>query len=108
MSADFDSVFGDDDFNFEDDLGENSDAIEPIQEDDGFEDMFRQQAARSESSFDEIDADEDYIEEMEGNSGGGFSLGAFTPFQRLIIIALVLLDIVAIGFGVLILTGRFG
>ncbi len=107
MPADFDSVFGDDDFNFDDDPIDNTEEIESIQEDDGFEDMFRQQAARSEASFDEMEADDDYIE-AEGNSGGGFSLGAFTPFQRLIIIALVLLDIFAIGFGVLIMTGRVG
>ena len=49
---------GDDDFNFDDDPIDNTEEIESIQEDDGFEDMFRQQAARSEASFDEMEADD--------------------------------------------------
>lgn len=107
MSADFDSVFGDDDFNFEDPIEEGQEdlTVERIPEDDGFEDMFRQQAARTETSFDEMEAD-NYFEAEE--SGSGFSLGSFTAVQRLIIGLLVLLNILAIGFGVLLLTGTVG
>lgn len=103
MPADFDSVFGDDDFNFDDPI-EEQDSFDAPSQDDGFEDMFRQQAARSESSFDEMETDDDYFE-AESSSGGGFSLGNFTSMQRLILISLVLLDIIAIGFGLLVLSG---
>ena len=107
MPADFDSVFGDDDFNFDDDPIEDGDDLAPAPQDEGFEDMFRQQAERTETSFDEMEADEEEYFETEGNSGG-VSLGSFSSFQRLVIIALVLLDLFAIGYGVLILAGRVG
>lgn len=112
MPADFDSVFGDDDFNFDDDpieeVGQDDTTVSQQADDDGFEDMFRQRAARTETSFDEMEADADDYFEPETSSSGGFSLGSFTALQRLIIIALILLDILAIGYGVLILTGNVG
>ena len=105
MPADLDSLFDDDEFELDDSLEGQENEIEASQ-DDGFEDMFRQQSARTESSLDDMqfdDSDDEFLE--DSGSRGGFSLANFSPLQRLILIFLILLDILAIGFGVLVIMG---
>lgn len=107
---DFD-IFQDDDFS------EDAEVFEDDQpsgiEDDFNMDNLRRQSARSGSTFEEMDttADDDSFDDFdvadEGESKSGFSLSNFTPGQRLILAILVLLDIVAVLFGVLVVTGRF-
>ena len=85
--------------------------------DDGlnFDDL-RRQSARSGSAFDNMemdadsDSDDDYLLDNDdatssGSSGSRFSLRNFTPMQRLILGVLFLLNIGAIGFGVLVVMG---
>ncbi len=108
---DFD-IFQDDDFSEDADVfGDEQPAIS----DDDFDmENLRRQSARSGSTFDEMDTTavddsnfDDFDAGDDSGSGSGFSLGNFTPGQRLILAVLVLLDIVAILFGVLVITGRF-
>jgi len=105
--ADLD-IFQDDDFSEEASVFED-------EQSSGFEDdldfdSLRRQSARSGSTFDEMEMggmEEGGFEEIESGGGSRFSLGNFTPGQRLILAILVLLDIVAVLFGVLVVTGRF-
>jgi len=88
---------------------------QPASSDDDFDmDTLRRQSARSGSAFDDMDTTavaEDNFDDFEGESdsgsGSGFSLRNFTPGQRLILAVLVLLDILAILFGVAVITGLF-
>ena len=112
---DFD-IFQDDDFS------EDAEVFDDDQSsglDDGFDlDNLRRQSARSGSAFDDMDTTAvveeddafDDFEADEGNdsrSGGRFSLSNFTPGQRLILALLFVLDILAIFFGIMVVTGRF-
>lgn len=114
MPADLDSLFGDDDFNIDDSPDEMNDWADDLPEEGGadtnFEDMFRETATRSESTYDDMGFDdEEYLEEEpadSGSGGGGFSIRNFTPFQILILVLLIILDFAAIGFGILVLMGR--
>ncbi len=68
-------------------------------DDDQFEQL-RQKSARSGSMYDDMEAD------GAGQSGGSsFSWSSFSSGQRLILALLIVIDIVAIGFGVLVVTG---
>jgi hypothetical protein len=67
--------------------------------DDEF-DMLRQKTVRTESTYSGMDTS-DY-----DDSSSGFSLSNFTTSQRLILVALLLLDVAAVGFGFLVLFGR--
>lgn len=69
--------------------------------DDEF-DVLRQKTVRSGSTFDDMDTSVD----DEFSSSSGFSLSNFTTSQKLILLALLMLDIVAVGFGILVLIGR--
>ena len=65
---------------------------------DEFESL-RQKSARTSSIYDEL-------EEGEETSSGGNFLSGFTPQQRLILAVLLLVDVIAVGIGLLVLTGR--
>ena len=60
------------------------------------EDRLRQKSTRVSTSYNAID---------EGGSGSAWR--SFSPAQRLILAVLVLLNILVIGFGILVVTGRF-
>jgi len=67
-------------------------------------DALRRQSTRIATAFDD-DLDMG-LDESEGLAG--FSFGNFTPGQRLVLALLLALDVVVIGIGVLIVTGRIG
>ncbi len=106
------SDFSDDDF--ESDATVFSDEADM---DDGLDfDNLRRQTVRSGSAFDdmEMDADSDFDDDLmfdgddETTGGSGrsrYSFRNFTPMQRLILGILFLLNIGAIGFGVLVVMG---
>lgn len=60
------------------------------------EEQLRRIAARASSSHEEMD-----------DGGSGYSWRGFSPVQRLILAVLVLLNIIVIGFGILVVTGNF-
>jgi hypothetical protein len=105
MADDF-SSFDDDSFDdtpdwLLDDQDENSvsDAGAEVEDDDEFEQL-RQKSARSGSMYDEMEADN------QGQSGSSsFSWSSFSSGQRLVLALLIVLDILAIGLGVLVLAG---
>jgi len=104
MADDF-SNFDDDSFDdtpdwLIDDEEDTSSAAEMGDDDDQFEQL-RQKSARSGSMYDEMEAD------GAGQSGGGssFSWSSFSSGQRLVLALLIVIDIIAIGFGVLVMTG---
>ena len=88
------------------DLDDSS--FEAVESDaDSFDDEFdqlRRKSARTGSTYDDMDMSAD--DEFGSDSGSGFSLSNFTTSQKLILLALLMLDIVAVGFGVLVLLGR--
>ena len=69
------------------------DETESVHRDEEFE-RLREKSMRSSTAYSEM-------EEPSGSSSG------LTPSQRLIIAFLVLLNILVIGFGILVITGRF-
>ena len=84
--------------------GENSssdsDSNMGMDDDDEFEQL-RQKSTRSGSMYDEMETDN------SGQSSGGssFSWSSFSSGQRLVLALLIVLDILAIGFGVLVVAG---
>ena len=84
--------------------GENSSADSDsnmgMDDDDEFEQL-RQKSTRSGSMYDEMETDN------SGQSSGGssFSWSSFSSGQRLVLALLIVLDILAIGFGVLVVAG---
>ncbi len=96
-------------FNVDDDdfVEEDTPAFEtPGQAEPDFDDtldQLRDKSARTSASHDAMDMSVD--DEFSGG-GSGFALSNFTTAQKLILLALLLLDIVAIGFGILVATGR--
>jgi hypothetical protein len=89
-------LFGDDDFD-----------IPESEEDDGLDiDSLRASSARATSMFDE-DMDDLDMDSMLSQSSSSFSLSNFTSAQRLVLAVLLLFDIIAIGVGILVVTGRF-
>jgi len=102
MSQDFD--------NFLDDYEEEEEPNVVTVEDEvlaGEEDEFdrlRRKSARSETMDDDLAFDEEL---PASSSDSGFSLSNFSSTQRLVLAILVLLDILAIGFALLVITGRF-
>lgn len=76
----------------------------PEEIDDEF-DQLRRKSARGETFDDEL-AEEDAFSLDEGDAG--FSMSNFSSGQRLVLAVLVLLDILMIGFGILVVTGRVG
>ncbi len=89
---------------FENDLND----ISPT-EDAAFDDPFdqlRDKTVRGETIDNNLAADEDVrgslVVEESVSSGGGFSLDQFSPGQRLVLAILVILNIIVIGFGLLV------
>jgi hypothetical protein len=70
--------------------------------DDEFEQL-RQKTARSGSMYDEMETD------GHGNAGSGssFAWSSFGSGQRLVLAFLIVVDILAIGFGAMVVTGIF-
>jgi hypothetical protein len=106
MTQPFDSFQEDDDYGSE----SPSFGSEPVFDDDFDMDSLRQQSARSGSTFDDMESDSDmdglYMEDDADSGRSRFSLSNFSRRQQLVIALLVLLDILAIGFGILVVMGR--
>jgi hypothetical protein len=69
----------------------------------GDEDEFaelRQKSVRSGSMYEDMAA-----EEMQSSNGSSFSWSNFSSGQRVVLALLIVLDILAIGFGVMVVTG---
>lgn len=98
---DFDDL-RDDDFSF-DNKDLSSDMSDTYGEPDQF-DQLRETSARSETLYNDIN--DDAINESGG--GSGFSLSSFTPGQQLILAVLVVLNVLMIGFGLLVIAGAIG
>ncbi|RMG92365.1 MAG: hypothetical protein D6706_16950 [Chloroflexi bacterium] len=106
MLDDFDALR--DDFDFEEEnalVADDQPAFDDMAADDEF-DALRARVGRTGAMSDEMDDIEDF-EPLSG-SGFAFSLSNFTPGQRLILALLLLLDVVAVGFGALIFLGVIG
>ncbi len=73
----------------------------PLGVDDDEFDMLRQKTVRTESTYSGMDTADD-----EFDGGSGFSLNNFNTSQKLILLALLMLDIVAVGFGIMVVMGR--
>lgn len=101
MADDF-SSFDDDSFDDTPDwlMDEDDTPSDGGSEDDQFEQL-RQKSARSGSMYDEMETD------GEGQSSGSssFSWSSFSSGQRVVLALLIVLDILAIGFGVLVVAG---
>lgn len=92
-------LFGDDDFDI-------PDAAE--EEDDGFDlDSLRVSSARAGSMYDENMEDYEAVVD-EPAASSGFSLANFTSGQKLVLSILLVLDIIAVGIGVGLVTGILG
>jgi hypothetical protein len=89
-------LFDDDDFDIPD--ADDDEALDI--------DSLRASSARASSMFDE-DMEEMDMDIMLNEGSSGFSLSSFTSGQRLILAVLLLFDIIAIGVGILVVTGRF-
>lgn len=94
----------DDDFGFDDDFASDLPEDDAFDESDQF-DQLRETSARSETLYNEMD--DDTFDEG-GSSGGGFSLSDFSPGQKLILAVLVVLNVLMLGFGLLVILGVIG
>ena len=74
----------------------------PLDLDDEF-DQLRRKTTRTGSTYDEMDTS---VDSEFSDDSSGFSFSMFTTSQKLVLLALLLLDIVAVGFGFLVLLGR--
>ena len=106
MSNDFNS-FSDDAFDETPDSLMDNDLsnVEPAETFEGRDDEFdqlRRKSARTGSMQDEM---ETTGTATTTRSGGSFAWSSFTPGQRLLLALLVILDIVAIAFGVMVVVG---
>lgn len=99
---DFDDL-RDDDFGFDDDFAADL-PTESFDEVDQF-DQLRETSARSETLYNEMD-DDVFNESNDGSNG--FSLSNFSPGQKLVLAILVVLNVLMIGFGLLVITGIIG
>lgn len=82
-----------------------SDIAAPEEEaaDDEF-DKLRRKSARAGTMFDDMETDSEFAATESGASA--FSLSNFSTGQRLILALLLLLDVLMIGFGILVWMGR--
>lgn len=94
----------DDDFGFDDDFSSDLPEDAALDEPDQF-DQLRETSARSETLYNEMD-DDALVE--GGSSGSGFSLSNFSPGQRLVLAVLVVLNVLMLGFGLLVVLGVIG
>ncbi len=87
-------LFSDDDFDIPDSTS-----------DDDFDiDGLRASTARAGSMFDEDMEDVMDLDEVVPSGSSGFSLGNFTPGQKLLLAILLVVDIILVGVGVLVIT----
>jgi hypothetical protein len=77
----------------------DSDSSLIIGDEDEFAEL-RQKSARSGSMYEDMDA-----EEAQSSDGSSFSWSNFSSGQRVVLALLIVLDILAIGFGVMVVTG---
>lgn len=87
-------------------MAEEFDFEDEAEEEDTFDfedefDRLREKTARTSAVYDEMEYD-DYEEEVAAERG---FLGQFTPQQRFVLALLLLLDILAVGLGVLVVFG---
>jgi len=108
MTNDFDG-FRDDPFDENPDwlLDDDLAVAEPVEgvgtgSEDEF-DQLRRKSARTGSMQDEMEITE--RQSTETRAGGSFSWSSFTPGQRLVLALLVVLDLIAIVFGVMVVLG---
>lgn len=108
MTNDFDR-FTDDTFDETPDwlLDDDLATAEPVEafeggNDDEF-DQLRRKSARTGSMQDEMETSG--APEAAARTESSFSWSSFTPGQRLVLALLVVLDIIAIAFGVMVVTG---
>lgn len=111
MTNDFDDWstdnFDDDSFNFDEFDVTDSPEVPPViglEEDDDEFAHLRHKSARAGTVSSDMEMEE--VAVGEGRFAA-FSLSNFTTGQRLILAFLLLLDILMIGFGLLVITGRF-
>ncbi|MCB8985334.1 MAG: hypothetical protein H6659_16000 [Ardenticatenaceae bacterium] len=111
MSNDFDR-FSDDTFDetpdwlLDDDDVVTAEPVEGFSAESSSEDEFdqlRRKSARTGSMQDEMETSG--AVETSPQSSGAFSWSSFTPGQRLVLALLVVLDIIAVAFGLMVLTG---
>ncbi len=96
----------DDEFNLDDpDFSSDFPSTSSPDDSDQF-DQLRRSSARSETMFDDFSEEE--LQEESGGSESGFSMSNFTPIQRIILAVLVVLNIMMIGFGLLVILGVVG
>mgnify|MGYP001794464774 CR=1 FL=1 len=103
MSNDFSELLGNDD-----DLDDSPSWIEETTEEDDAFDAIRRRQARASSAMDglEDDFDDETLQTGTSRSSGG-GLGSKSAGQRLILVLLLILNIAALAFGILVLTGSF-
>ncbi len=108
LGAEDEFDFTPDNISFDDDLTSTlspTTTEENLPDDDPF-DMLRNKTARGETVNNSLIADEEVIiEEPDSSTGSKFSLDQFTPGQRLVLAILVILNIIVIGFGLLVILG---
>lgn len=71
-------------------------------------DQLRRRNVRTGSAFDDLEAEDSGRQTAVTSpsaTSSSFALGNFSPGQRLVLALLVLLDILAVGFGVMIVAG---
>lgn len=68
-------------------------------------DQLRRKSARSGAMLDEMEEVEEMEAQPEARSRSAFSWSSFSPGQRLVLALLIVLDILAIAFGVMVITG---
>ena len=96
-----DALFGD--FAVIDNPDETLLADEPEENMDDL-DRLRARSTRAGTLSDDMEA---FESEEESGSASMFALSNFSSGQRIILALLLLLDVLAVGFGILVLTGRF-
>lgn len=94
LRDDFD--FSDSDFNSSPSLDDSPDEF----------DQLRRSSARSETMFNELT--EDGIRTSSSSQSSGFSMSNFTPGQRVILAALVVLNLLVISIGLMVVLGVIG
>lgn len=101
-----DDDFGFEDNNFASDFSSDLPSSDSLDDTDDF-DQLRRSSARSETMYNELSED-DFIDERGDSDSDEFSLSSFSPGQRIVLAILVVLNILMIGFGVLVLAGVVG
>ena len=94
----------DDDFSF-DETDFSSDLPDQTEDESDQFDQLRETSARSETLYDEMD-DDAFGE--SSSEGSGFSLSNFSSGQKLVLAVLVVLNVLMVGFALLVVLGVVG